>query len=615
MRSGVSVCFVLMAFGLLCFIAPGNTAWASSGPDNTYCQAGNHPTFGDHDGPAALPQACIYTALSATPSPGTTISVKAGGNLQSALDSAQCGDTISIDPSATLVGIFHLNPNKCDSNHWITIRTSAPDSSLPAEGTRLTPCYAGVASLAGRPDYSCSKPQRVIPQISSPRVSPAFQLRDGASHYRLIGLEITRNAGTGFIGPLIGVEKDYQANNIIVDRVWVHGSTHDDTASAVSFNGMTFAAVIDSYLSDFHCTFNSGACTDAHAIGGGNSEQPGGPYKVVDNYLEASGENIMLGGGPATTTPADIEIRRNHMFKPLIWRKGEPGFVGGTNGNPFAVLNLSELKNAQRVLFEGNIMENSWGGFTQNGAVFLLTPKSQYSTKKHAGVCPACQVTDVTIRYSKTSHSGKGIAIAAGFTGQGKRQYQAKAAARYSIHDITMDDINAKEYDGGGGLLEIYNTWPKNGLNSILIEHVTGFGDPSSSMLGITNPTNLPKIPNVGFTNNLLLSGRYPIWSEGGAKACADSVYPKDNLDNCFNPYAFTTNGIIGTPEQYGPSKWPANNMFPANPAAVQFVNYNNGNGGDYHLLSSSPYKNAGSDGKDLGADIDTILADTDGVE
>ena len=68
-------------------------------------------------------------------------------------------------------------------------------------------------------------------------------------------------------------------------------------------------------------------------------------------------------------------------------------------------------------------------------------------------------------------------------------------------------------------------------------------------------------------------------------------------------------------PNKYGPSKWPANNMFPANPAAVQFVNYNNGNGGDYHLLSSSPYKNAGSDGKDLGADIDTILADTDGVE
>jgi hypothetical protein len=258
---------------------------ASSGPDNTYCQAGNHATFGDHDGPATLPQGCIYTAQSATPSGGQSISVKAGGDLQSALDAAQCGDTVSIDPSATLVGIFHLNANKCDANHWITIRTSAPDSSLPAEGTRMTPCYAGVASLAGRPAYACANPKRVIPQIVSPKVSPAFQLMNGASHYRLIGLEITRSAGTGFIGPLIGVEQDYQANNIIVDRVWAHGTTHDDTASAMDVSGMTYAAVIDSYLSDFHGTWRTGACTDAHAVGGGNSEQPGGPYKIVDNYL------------------------------------------------------------------------------------------------------------------------------------------------------------------------------------------------------------------------------------------------------------------------------------------------------------------------------------------
>jgi hypothetical protein len=612
MRSAVF--FVAILVFASC-IAPPQQAWASSGPDNKYCQAGNHPTFGDHDGPATLPQACIYTAESATPSSGKTISVKAGADFQSAINSAQCGDTISIDPSATLVGIFHLNANKCDASHWITIRTSAPDSSLPPEGTRLTPCYAGVASLPGRPDYSCSKPQRVIPQISSPKTSPAFQLQNGASHYRLIGLEITRNAGTGFIGPLIGVEKDYQANNIIVDRSWVHGSKQDDTASAIGLDGMTFAAIIDSYLSDFHCTYKSPGCTDAHAVGGGNSEQPGGPYKIVNNYLEASGENIMFGGGHATTTPADIEIRRNHMYKPMIWMKGQQGYVGGKNGNPFAVLNLSELKNAQRVLFEGNVMENSWGGFTQNGAVILLTPKSQYSPRQHVGVCPDCQVTDITIRYSRTSHSGKGIAIAAGLTGEPKGKYQAKAAARYSIHDITMDDIEADKYHGGGGLFEILNTWPKNGLNSVLIEHVTAFGDPGSSMLFIANPTNLPKIPNIGFTNNLLLSGRYPIWNDGGDNPCANSVYPKQNLDNCFASYAFTTNGIISDPEQYPPSKWPANNMFPANPDAVQFVNYDGGNGGDYHLLSSSPYKNAGSDGKDLGADIDTILADTDGVE
>ena len=44
-------------------------------------------------------------------------------------------------------------------------------------------------------------------------------------------------------------------------------------------------------------------------------------------------------------------------------------------------------------------------------------------------------------------------------------------------------------------------------------------------------------------------------------------------------------------------------------------MNYKNGNGGDYHLLSSSPFKNAGIDGKDLGADMDALEAEIAGVE
>jgi hypothetical protein len=47
----------------------------------------------------------------------------------------------------------------------------------------------------------------------------------------------------------------------------------------------------------------------------------------------------------------------------------------------------------------------------------------------------------------------------------------------------------------------------------------------------------------------------------------------------------------------------------------VQFVNYNGGNGGDYHLQLSSPYKRKGTDGKDLGADVDAIQSATAGVE
>ena len=589
-------------------------AVAQSGPDNRYCNAGDHPAFGSTDGPAALPQACINTAMAETPSGGTVISVAAGANLQTALNSVQCGDTVSIASNATFTGNFVVPALGCDSGHWITVRTSAPDASLPPEGTRLTPCYAGISSLVGRPSLGCVQVLRVIPQLISPNGNPAIALKPGANHYRFIGLELTRAAGTGFVEDLVAMSSRNAADHIILDRLWIHGAPLDDTAMAVHLPGMTHAAVIDSYLNDFHCTAIVGSCTDAHAVGGGIGDLPGGPYKIVDNFLEASGENIMLGGGEATTTPADIEIRRNHIFKPMIWKLGQPGFVSGKGGHPFAVKNLIELKNAQRVLMEGNIFENSWGGFSQFGAVILLTPRNQLLGTKP--VCPICQVTDVTIRYSTMSHSGMGISIAAGLTGTPTPKYQGKAAGRYSIHDVTMDDISSTAYQGGGTLFQIFNTWPQNGLNSITINHITGFPDPNAHLLSLTDPVSIPKMPGFVFTNNLVLAAKYPVWSAGGGTSnCAHTNFPLQNLNGCFSGYTFNTNGVIGSPSQYPPSVWPAKNMFPASPNAVLFVNYNNADGGDYHLLSASPYKNAGSDGKDLGADIDAVQSAIAGVE
>ena len=36
--------------------------------------------------------------------------------------------------------------------------------------------------------------------------------------------------------------------------------------------------------------------------------------------------------------------------------------------------------------------------------------------------------------------------------------------------------------------------------------------------------------------------------------------------------------------------------------------------GDDYHLVPGSPYKGAGTDGRDVGADIDAVMAATAGV-
>jgi hypothetical protein len=59
----------------------------------------------------------------------------------------------------------------------------------------------------------------------------------------------------------------------------------------------------------------------------GNSLLPDGTYKIVNNFLEAAGENILWGGAPGSTVPTDIEIRRNHMFKPLNWMPRSDNFI------------------------------------------------------------------------------------------------------------------------------------------------------------------------------------------------------------------------------------------------------------------------------------------------
>ena len=87
------------------------------------------------------------------------------------------------------------------------------------------------------------------------------------------------------------------------------------------------------------------------------------------------------------------------------------------------------------------------------------------------------------------------------------------------------------------------------------------------------------------------------------------------SLPACFEQYTFSHNAIIASPANFPPSKYPSGNYFPASTEAVDFVNYDNGNGGDYHLQSASPYKNAGTDGKDLGADMGAIKAAIAGVE
>lgn len=59
--------------------------------------------------------------------------------------------------------------------------------------------------------------------------------------------------------------------------------------------------------------------------------------------------------------PADITIRHNHHFKPLAWKEDKR----------WVVKNLFELKCGERVLFEGNVLHNSFADGTRSYSLFL----------------------------------------------------------------------------------------------------------------------------------------------------------------------------------------------------------------------------------------------------
>jgi hypothetical protein len=155
-------------------------------------------------------------------------------------------------------------------------------------------------------------------------------------------------------------------------------------------------AVIDSYLSDF-----KEVVAEAQAILVWNGP---GPFKIVNNYLEGAGENVMFGGGGVRIIPelgpSDIEIRHNHFLKPLSCKVEDTSY----EGTAWMVKNLFELKNARRVLIEGNLFEYNWAQ-AQTGFAILFTVRNQN------GSAPWSVVEDVTFRNNVVRHTASGINI------------------------------------------------------------------------------------------------------------------------------------------------------------------------------------------------------------
>jgi hypothetical protein len=539
--------------------------------------------------------------MDGTPSPGKQIRVEANTDLRAAVESAKCGDTLLLAARASFE-IREFPAKKCDDQHYITIRTDTPDSKLPPEGTRISPAWAGVASLPGRPAFAQPPggPAKLMPTL----VVKGSSWAKIGDHYRFIGVEWVSEPDI-LDGRLVTTGG---ADHIIFDRNWLHPSAGAEVGKGIVMSqGTRFIAVINSYLNGFYCVGN---CTDASAVGGGIGDIPINTLKIYDNFLEASGENILFGGAKSEVNPTDIEIRRNHLFKPRIWKEGEPGYTAVANGHPAVVKNHFELKSGIRVLFEANLLENSWGGFTQTGFSILLTPKNQNNK------CPKCAVTDVTLRYNWIRNVTGGVVVANGLTSTAG---PATDGGRYSIHDLIVDSVHDEDW-GGRGQFGFVNSNAEL-LHDVAFDHVTAFV--TGPLFYVANRTQ-ERIPNFSITNSLFMTGTKgeDFSSPGGGKAnCAHDSQragAEAVLYACFVNYKFEKNLIIG--EKGG---WPKGTIVVSSAKAAGIRDLENGVSKDPRLChantpgcsKASPGASAATDGKDIGADVDAIEAALAGVE
>jgi hypothetical protein len=574
--------------------------WEQQTPsdDNRYCPETGTWTGGRIDGPATLPEDCFNTAIANTPSPGSTIIVPAGADLSLAYSTTQCGQTLMLAHGASWSGPFSFSSKGCDDQHWITITV---DGVIPSEGVRITPAISGQLARI------------VLKSGSSPNTF--------GDHLRFIGIEWAKQRG----GPLTAMLNTTDATKVIFDRNYCHGNSGEETRRCLDIgSNSSYIAVIHSYLSRFHCIAVTGTCTDSQAISGGTGEvSTVHGIKIVDNFLEAAAENILFGGGAADGCgPNDVEIRRNLLYKPMNWnpRNATYGQI------PYVVKNLLELKNGCRILLEGNVLAGSWGGYSQRGWAIAVDPKNQ-SGSDDSNICPACTVTDLTIRYSYIHHAAGGVLIANSVSDNGG---WSAGGGRYSIHDIIADGLQYPTcYECGTDLNEIVSGYTKTNppppteiLHDVLLNHVTEIANSFLAPPGIQsamlildgppreNPTNTPQITNVQVMNSIFAYGSQGSYSTGGGvDNCATVARNQlsDDITTCWaGDSAFSANILVGEPNP--DSSLPGGNSFVADWAQLNFVNYNNGDGGNYHLAYDSPFRDTATDGSDPGADVDLVL-------
>ena len=484
---------------------------------------------------------------------GSVLQLDRNGDFQRALNEARPGDTIVLQAGAVYEGPFTL-PVKSGSD-FITIQSSRL-SDLP-EGVRVSPQQSTLFAKLQ----------------SATNGEPIVKTKPGVHHYKFVGIEFsTANANVKVYDLVRLGEGDTQTtlqqvpHHLIIDRSYIHGFTSQEVQRGISLNSAE-TSITNSYISDVH-----GKGYDTQAICGWNGP---GPFKIINNYLEGAGENVMFGGALATIPnliPTDITVKNNYFFKPLSWYANDPSYAG----IHWTVKNLFELKNARNVVVDGNVFEGNWTD-AQAGRAIAFTPRPSDSGRWAV-------VEDVLFQNNIVRNVGSGVILL------GADEPPAPTETRLRRVKVVNNlfEIDGPRFASNGAFATVINK-----TEDVTIEHNTVI---QTAQIIVTDYA-----PNTRFIfrNNITRHNEYGIFGSGVGIG-------NRSLTHYF-PGSIVTGNVIAK-EVNAPgnaeSLYPAGNFFPQSMQAVGFVDYERGN---YRLRPGSRFRSAATDGTDPGADFEKL--------
>lgn len=480
------------------------------------------------------------------------IRLRAGDDLQSALRSAKFGDTIVLQAGATYSGPIVLPFKGAGSGteaDYITIRTSDLPGIAP-EAERIKPALHG----------------RAMPKIIAPHAKSAIATDPGAHHYKFVGVEFLPASNAAYVYNVIELgASDYKSysqfpHHLIFDRCYVHSSGLNRARRGFALNSAE-TAVVNSHVSGF-----AGAGDETQAIAGWNGP---GPFHIVNNYLEGAGEVILFGGADPSIpnlVPSDIEIRRNHFRKPKEW-------LGRA-----AIKGTFELKNARRVIVEGNLIESE-----------ILTTAIVLTVRNQGGKAPWSTIEDVEIKNNIVRHADTGVNFLGSDNDHRSQEAKRIRIANNLFLDIVVNDVRNIPYflqtNGGQQITVEHNTVQQAG------NIITAYGSPTRNFI---------------FRDNIVQFNQYGIVCVVDGFECS-----RENIFcNCF-PGGVIRGNIIADNLGVAASdsiqqSYPAGNYFVSSFQRIGFTDFIQG---DWRLSPGSKTRKRGSNGSNPGADVDALRA------